>query len=217
MASLSNSCKFSRSLCKLLNGSSSSFTAACWFDWLMLDFLKQLTMVSFDTGFHDDTKCFIAGRILIFASSLLLFTALIQRRTTFFRWCALSYRITPWSIGWRTDVALGGRKIRLMFVRSLISGWVGQSSIRSATFLLWARKDGLSFLTHSSNKTPVIQLFFYTLYRQGSCFTFLKHHGFSDLPITNISNFSQVALAAAMPVNLTLLLLPPEHFSPDRW
>ena len=59
--------------------------------------------------------------------------------------------------------------------------------------------------------------FFWALYWQGSCFTFLKHHGFLDLPITNIPNFSPVALAAVMPVNLTLLLLPPEHFSPDRW
>ena len=83
-------------------------------------------------------------------------------------------RITPWSIGWRTDV-FGGRKIRLIFMRFLISGWAGQLSIRRATFLLWGRKDGSSFLTHSSNKTPAIQLFFCALYRQGSCFTFLKH------------------------------------------
>ena len=48
MVWLSNSWYFSRSSCKLLNGSSSLFSAACWFDWLMLDLLKQLTMVSFD-------------------------------------------------------------------------------------------------------------------------------------------------------------------------
>ena len=41
IASLSNSCDFSRSSCKLLNGSSSSFAVACCFDWLMLDFLTQ--------------------------------------------------------------------------------------------------------------------------------------------------------------------------------
>ena len=41
MESLSNSCTFSRSSSKLLNGSLSSFTAACWFDWLVLDFLKH--------------------------------------------------------------------------------------------------------------------------------------------------------------------------------
>ena len=46
--------------------------AAFWLDWLMLDFLKQLTRVSFDTALHDDTKCFIAWRILIFGSGLLL-------------------------------------------------------------------------------------------------------------------------------------------------
>ena len=46
-----------------------------------------------------------------------------------------------------------------MFVRFLILGWAGQLSIRSATFLLWTWKDKSSFLTHSSNKTSVIQLF----------------------------------------------------------
>ena len=66
-------------------------------------------------------------------------------------------------------------------------------------------------------KTPVIQLFFCTLYQQGSCFTFLKHHDFLDLPTTNISNFSPVALAVTMPANLTLMFLLPEDFLPDRW
>ena len=107
-----------------------------------------------------------------------------------------------------TDLVFRGRKIRLMFVRFLISGWAGQLSIRRATFLLWARKD---------ESSSVIQLFFFSLYRQGSCFRFLKHRGFLDLLITNISNFSPVVIAAAMPVNLTLPFLPPEHFSLDRW
>ena len=40
-------------------------------------------MAFFDTVFHDDTKCFIAWRILIFGSGLLLSAVLIQRRTTF--------------------------------------------------------------------------------------------------------------------------------------
>ena len=215
MASLSNSCLFSRSFRKIFNGLSSSFTAACWFDWLM--FLKQLTMVSFDTTFHDDTKYFIAWRILKFEGGLLLSTALIQRQTNFFWWWALRLCIAPWLTGWRTDFVFGGRKIRLMFVRFLILGWGGQLSLRTATSLLWVRKDESSFLTHSSNKTPANQLFFCALYRQGNWFTFLKHRGFLDLPITNISNFFPVALATAMPVNLTLLFLLPKHFSPDRW
>ena len=59
--------------------------------------------------------------------------------------------------------------------------------------------------------------FFYALYWQGSCFTFLKHRGSLDLPIRNISNFFPVTWATAMSVNFTLLFLPPEHFSPDRW
>ena len=174
-------------------------------------------MVSFDTAFHDDTKCFIVWRILIFGSDLLLSTSLIQRRTTLFRQWAFRLCITPWSIGWRSDVVFGGRKIRLMFVRFLISGWAAQLSIRREPSLLWARKDESSFLTHFSNKTPVIQLFFCAPHQQGSCFTFLMHRGFLDLPIINISTFSPVALADAMPVNLTLTFLPQEHFSPGRW
>ena len=171
VASLSKRCNFSRTSCKLLNGLLSSFTAVYCFYWPMLDFLKQLIMVSFDMAFYDDTKFFIAWRILIFGSGLLLSTALIQRRTTFFRQWALRLCITPWSIGWRTDVVSGGGKIRLKFVRFLISEWAGEMSIRKTTFLLWAEKDETSFLTHSSNKTPVILLFFWDLYRQESCFT----------------------------------------------
>ena len=170
-ASLSKRCNFLRTSCKLLNGLLSSFTAVCCFYWLMLDFLKQLIMVSFDMTLHDDTKCFIAWRILIFAGGLLLSTALIQRGTTFFRQWALRLCTTPWSIGWRTDVVSGGRKIRLKFVRFLTSEWAGQLSIRKAAFLLWAGKEESSFFTHSSNKTPVILLFFWALYRQESCFT----------------------------------------------
>ena len=45
-----------------------------------------------------------------------------------------------------------------------------------------------------------------------SCFTFSKHRLFLDLPITNISNLSSVALATAIPVNFILLFLPPEQF-----
>ena len=56
-------------------------------------------MVSFDTTFDDDTKCFVTWRTQIFGSGLLLSTALIQRRTTFFWQWVLRIRITPWSIG----------------------------------------------------------------------------------------------------------------------
>ena len=42
---------------------------------------------------------------------------------------------------------------------------------------------------------------------------FLEHRGVLDLPTTNMGNFSPIALAAAVPVNRTLLFFPPEHFS----
>ena len=42
---------------------------------------------------------------------------------------------------------------------------------------------------------------------------FLKHLGFFTLPITNIGSLLPTVLAAAKPVILILLCLPPEHFS----
>ena len=42
----------------------------------------------------------------------------------------------------------------------------------------------------------------------------LKQRGVSDLPITNIGSFSPNALPAAIPVSLTLLFFPSEHFRP---
>ena len=84
---------------------------------------------------------------------------------------ALYYTLIHWLKNkrciWRQENQADVREV-------LISGWAGQPSVRKATFLFWAQKDKSSFLTHSSNKTPVIQLFFGALYRQGSCFTFLK-------------------------------------------
>ena len=55
------------------------------------------------------------------------------------------------------------------------------------------------------------------IYMQGFLMC-LKHPDVADLSMTNISNFSPVALAAAIPMSLTLLFfLPPEHFSPNKW
>ena len=105
-------------------------------------------------------------------------------------------------------------KIRLIFVRFFISGWTGELSIKSTTFLSWARKEESNFLIHSQKRFPVIQLFFWLLYWQGNCLTFLKHRGVLDLTTTNMSNSSPVALAAAMPVSWALLFFPREHFSP---
>jgi len=63
--------------------------------------------------------------------------------------------------------------------------------------------------THSSKISLLIQLFFCDVYWIGRCLIFLKHRGLFDFPITNIGNFSPFALAAAIPVNLTLLFFPP--------
>ena len=96
MASLSSSCNFLRSSCKLLNGSSSLFTAACWFDWLMLNLLKQLTMVSFDTTFHDDTKCFIAWRIVIYIVALRCFDRKTNNFLSIMGFEASYYTLVHW-------------------------------------------------------------------------------------------------------------------------
>ena len=105
-------------------------------------------------------------------------------------------RITTSSMGWSKAVVCGGGKIRLMFVRFLISRWAGQSIIHHHQY--WARKEESNFLTHSPKRSPVIQLFLWILYRQESCLMFLKHRGFVDLPIAYVGSFSPVALAAAM-------------------
>ena len=172
MASLSNLCNFSRSSNKLLNGSSSSFTAACWFNWLVLDFLKRLTIVFFDTAFHDDTKCFIAWRILIYGSGLLISTALIQRWTTLFWWLALRLHIKPWAIGWRTDIVFGGRKIRLMFVRSWFQGEQGNCQSEEQPFSFKLERMSRVFLTTLQIKLLSSNFFSSLCTGMGSCFTF---------------------------------------------
>ena len=149
-------------------------------------------------------------------TGLLLSTALIQRRTTFFWLWALRLCITHWSIGWRTDVVFGGRKIRLMFVSSLIFGWEAQFSITSTTFLLWARKNESSFLIHSSNKTPVIQLFFCALsvserkllyiFKAPWLFGLAIHKHFQLFPSCTSGRHACQSYFTV-----------PEHLSPDRW
>ena len=45
---------------------------------------------------------------------------------------------------------------------------------------------------------------------------FLKNRGCLNLPTRYICKFSPIALAATLPVRRTLLLFPPEPFSPDK-
>ena len=85
-------------------------------------------------------------------------------------------------------------------------GWTivnNKSNISSS-----ARKFRSSLRTHSSKISLFIQLFFCDLYSQGRCLTFLKQQRFLDFHITNIGSFSPTALAAAIPVSLTLPFFP---------
>ena len=61
------------------NGSSASVIAAFW---VILAFLKQLTMVCTYTASHEDTSIFMAWRIDIFGNVFLLSNALHSRHTT---------------------------------------------------------------------------------------------------------------------------------------
>ena len=159
MASLSNSCNFSRSPCKLLNGPVCC-SPLLWYKGERLSFGYGLW------GFvlHTDP--------------------LVEEQTLYLEagksgWCSW----VPWFSGGKRNF------------RSQAQHFCFEPGRMSRVFL-----STLQIKLLSSNFFSVL-----SLYRKGSCFTFLKHHGFLDLPFTNISNFSQVALATAMPVNLTLL------------
>ena len=120
--------------------------------------------------------------------------------------------MTPWSIGWRMDVVFGGKNTIWTLVKFEIDGWAGQLSMIRAIFRSSARNFRSSLRTHSSKISLFIQLFFCDLYSQGRCLTFLKQRGFLDFQITNMGSFSPVALAAAIPVSLTLLFFPRNTF-----
>ena len=73
-----------------------------------------------------------------------------------------------------------------------------------------------SLRTQSARIWLFIQLFFCATYLQGNFLTFSKQREFLDLPIMKMGRLSPVALAAPIPVTLTLLFFPSEHFSPLR-
>ena len=91
--------------------------------------------------------------------------------------------------------------------------WMGWTIVNDkSNFSIICTKFRSSLWTCSS-KTPLfIHLFFSDLYSQSRCLTFLKQRGFLDFQITNIGSFSPVALAAAIPVSLTLLSTPRNTF-----
>ena len=118
----------------------------------------------------------------------------------------LIHRLTHWcSIQWQK---------KLFYVWQILNNWkAGQLPVINSTFLPSAWNFLFTSLTHSSNKTLSIHLFLCDWYLQGSFLMFLKHLGFFTLPITNIGSLLPTVLAAAKPVILILLCLPPEHFS----
>ena len=116
--------------------------------------------------------------------------------------------MTPWSIGWRMDVVFGLKNTIWTLVKFETDGCTGQLSMIRAIFWSSARNFWSSLRTHSSKISLFIHLFFCDLYSQSRCLTFLKEQGFLDLQIINIGSFSPVALAAAIPVSLTLLFFP---------
>ena len=122
----------------------------------------------------------------------------------------MRHLITPWSIGWHTDVVFSGEKKIACHGFSII-GWAKQLSMINALSSDW--NFLFTSVTHSSNKILSIQLFLCDRYLQESFLMFLKHLGFFALPIKNVGSLLPTALAAAKPVILILLCLPPEHFS----
>lgn len=82
--------------------------------------------------------------------------------------------MTPWSIGCNTDVVLGDKKTRWMFVKFEIDGCAGQLSIIRTIFLPSTRNFWSSFRTQFSNISLSIQLFFCDVYWQGRYFDVSK-------------------------------------------
>ena len=120
--------------------------------------------------------------------------------------------MTHWYNGWGMDVVFGGKNTIWMLIKFEIDGWAGQLSMIRAIFQSSARNFQSSLRIHSSKISLFIQLFFCDFYSQGRCLTFLKQRGFLDFQITNMGSFSPVALAAAIPVSLTLLFFPRNTF-----
>ena len=170
-------------------------------------------IVLFETSPQEWASIFIASSIEIegicFPLSIAFMIILIMR----VRYLHFNDRMTPWSIGCKQEVVFGGRKKSVIDLRFSIFGWVVQLSITNAA-LRPSNANFLSYsLTHSSNNSESIQLFFYTRYRYRVFLIPLKQRSLSDFPITNIGIFSPHMLAAARPVSRILLFLLPLHFS----
>ena len=82
-----------------------------------------------------------------------------------------------------------GRKMSVIDLRLSIFGWAVQLSITNATL----RPSNANFLscslTHTSNNSESIQMFFCAWYRHGVLLIPSKLWGLFDFPITNIGIF----------------------------
>jgi len=121
----------------------------------------------------------------------------------------------PWSQGCVLLVVFGGRKTSLIFWSPRTFGCAGQLSMIMATLRCWFWNFLSSLVIQFVKISDVIQAFLFEVYCVGSVFTFLKHLGFADLPITRIGIFSVPdILAQTITVNVSLLRLPPLQSRP---
>lgn len=88
-------------------------------------------------------------------------------------------------------VVFGGRKISFIDLSPGILGWAGQLSIIKATFLFSRKNRASRFNIHRVKISAVIHAFLFAVYSTGSIFTFLKHRGFKNLPMTNKGSLSE--------------------------
>ena len=89
------------------------------------DFRKQFTTVCVDSASQTETNICIWCSNKIFKRLFFFSTLWIIFRTTFLRYFAFNEQITPWSIGWVSEVVLGDRNYNLLAFRLSIWGWAG--------------------------------------------------------------------------------------------
>lgn len=156
---------------------------------------------------HSRSNIIMASSMVMFGNSMLESIALKYLQVALAQNFAFNDRITPWSMGCVTKVLFGGKTMRSIAINPGICRCTGQLSTINAILRLftnfWSKKVCES-----------IQLFVCALCIHSKDFTFLKHLGILAFLMRSSGNFSPAALAALIPVNLTLLCLLPVHFSP---
>ena len=153
---------------------------------------KQFVIVVVDTWSQALPSMYMASKILNLGMALLLSEAVVMWRTRMVQYFAFKLRMTPWYIGWVMKVVYFVRKITLIAFRFSISECVGQLSMIITIFYpSWWNLLSNSY-NHSSNSSPLIQLFAYAWYRHGKCLMPEKYLSFLDLPIRNCSYSTQL-------------------------